>query len=77
MGFDITNPQIHDHFNSLIQRHNHLMKLARKLADAISFVSLVQLFISSLVLCIMGMYIVINNFYALYNNRKNVFQDFN
>jgi len=74
MGFDITSPQVHDQFNSLIQRHNHLIKLAKKLADTISFVSLAQLFISSVLLCIMGM--CINNLYILhkvYNNCRDVF----
>ncbi|XP_067210053.1 uncharacterized protein [Linepithema humile] len=54
IDFDVTKPQVYDRLNALIQRHNHLIVLAKKLASTISTVLLTQLFISSLLLCIMG-----------------------
>ncbi|XP_026831337.1 odorant receptor 13a-like isoform X1 [Ooceraea biroi] len=54
MDFTVTNLQVYDHFNALIQRHNYLIQLAKKLADTISFILITQLFISSILLCIMG-----------------------
>lgn len=58
---DVTSPQIYSRFNALIQRHSHLMRLGKKLADTISFVLLIQLFITSILLCIMGEYHVTCN----------------
>lgn len=54
VNFDVTSPRVYDRFNALIQRHGHLMTLAKKLADTISFVLLMQLFVSSILLCIIG-----------------------
>lgn len=45
-----------ERFNALILRHEHLIRMARKLAETISFVLLVQLFISSMLICILGEY---------------------
>lgn len=58
MNLNVKSPQVHEHLYALIQRHNYLIKLAKKLADTISFVLLTQLLISSILLCIMGKYIV-------------------
>lgn len=52
----VSSPQVYDHFNALIQRHNYLMDLAKELAETISLVLMTQLFISSILLCIMGEY---------------------
>ncbi|XP_014481490.1 PREDICTED: odorant receptor 13a-like [Dinoponera quadriceps] len=53
-NIDVTSPQVHNHFNALIQRHDYLMRLGQKLADTISFALLMQLFITNVLLCIMG-----------------------
>jgi len=55
-NFDVTSPRIHDRFNALIQRHQELITLARELADLISFVLLVELFMISIILCMTGEY---------------------
>lgn len=55
-NFDVKSPQIYDRFNVLIQRHRYLIMLARELADLISLVLLMELFIISLLLCIIGKY---------------------
>jgi len=57
-NFDVKSPQIYDRFNVLIQRHRYLIMLARELADLISLVLLMELFIISLLLCIIGKYYV-------------------
>ncbi|XP_011878858.1 PREDICTED: uncharacterized protein LOC105568083 [Vollenhovia emeryi] len=49
-----SDPQVYDRFNTLIQRHNYLMELGKKLDESISIVLVTQLFISSILLCIMG-----------------------
>ncbi|KAL0129886.1 hypothetical protein PUN28_001862 [Cardiocondyla obscurior] len=54
INFNISSPQVYGRFNALIQKHNYLMELAKKLAESINFVLLTQLFISSILLCIMG-----------------------
>ncbi|XP_025987270.2 uncharacterized protein LOC113003180 [Solenopsis invicta] len=54
IDFGASSPQIYNRFNDLIQRHNYLIELAKELAESISFVLLTQLFISSVLLCIMG-----------------------
>ncbi|XP_011702896.1 PREDICTED: odorant receptor 13a-like [Wasmannia auropunctata] len=54
VDFVVSSPQVYDRFNVLIQRHNYLMELAKELAETISVVLLTQLFISSVLLCIMG-----------------------
>ncbi|XP_072760018.1 odorant receptor 13a-like isoform X3 [Anoplolepis gracilipes] len=58
INFDITSPQICDRFNALIQRHRYLIMLARELANLISFVLLIELFIISILLCIMGFQLI-------------------
>ncbi|XP_012526056.1 odorant receptor 13a [Monomorium pharaonis] len=52
--FSVSSPQIYDRFNALIQRHKYLIELAKELAESISLVLITQLFISSVLLCIMG-----------------------
>ncbi|XP_032680066.1 uncharacterized protein LOC116848276, partial [Odontomachus brunneus] len=54
MNFDITGPKIYDRFNGLIKKHGHLVAMTKILAEAISFILLTQLFVSSVLLCIMG-----------------------
>ncbi|EFN67924.1 Putative odorant receptor 13a, partial [Camponotus floridanus] len=58
INFDVTSPRIHDRFNELIQRHHYVIMLARKLADLISFVLLIELFIISILLCIVGFQLI-------------------
>ncbi|XP_072759926.1 uncharacterized protein [Anoplolepis gracilipes] len=59
LNFDVTSPRIYDRFNALIQRHRYLIKLAKELADLISFVLLIKLFIISILLCIMGFQLIL------------------
>lgn len=59
--FDLTKPQINDRLNTLIKRHSHLMEMTKILANAISFILLMQLFLSSLLLCILGEYLIDDN----------------
>ncbi|XP_072759416.1 odorant receptor 10-like isoform X2 [Anoplolepis gracilipes] len=59
LTFDVTSPRIYDRFNALIQRHRYLIKLAKELADLISFVLLIKLFIISILLCIMGFQLIL------------------
>lgn len=59
IDFDITKPKVYERFIELIKRHGYLIKLARQLSDTISFVLLIQLFIISVQLCIMGEYYII------------------
>lgn len=54
INFDVTNPEVRERLNALIMRHDHLIKMARKLAETISFVLIVQLFVSSMLICILG-----------------------
>jgi len=54
--FDVTSSKICDRFNILIQRHIHLIHIAKKLIEAISLILLTQLFISTILLCIVGEY---------------------
>ncbi|XP_018315067.1 uncharacterized protein [Mycetomoellerius zeteki] len=54
IDFDVTKPQVYKRFLTLIKRHSYLIRLARELADTISFILLIQLSIISLQLCIMG-----------------------
>ncbi|KAG5324313.1 OR13A protein, partial [Pseudoatta argentina] len=54
INFVVSSPQVYDRFNDLIRRHNYLMELAKELTESISVVLLTQLFISSILLCIMG-----------------------
>ncbi|XP_071625482.1 odorant receptor 2a-like isoform X1 [Temnothorax longispinosus] len=59
MNFDVTSPKVNERFTALILRHNHLIKMARKLAEIISFVLMVQLFISSMLIIIVGFQFII------------------
>ncbi|KYN39485.1 Putative odorant receptor 22c [Trachymyrmex septentrionalis] len=59
-NFVVSSPQVYDRFNDLIRRHNYLMELAKELTETISIVLLTQLFISSILLCIMGKYCIYN-----------------
>lgn len=59
INFAVTERHIYDRFNALIQRHDHLMTMTKLLANAISFILLMQLFVSSVLLCIMGEYCII------------------
>ncbi|XP_028050822.1 odorant receptor 13a [Monomorium pharaonis] len=52
--FDVTSPRVYERLITLIKRHCYLIRMARKLADTISFVLLIQLFIISIQLCITG-----------------------
>ncbi|EFN67922.1 hypothetical protein EAG_14046, partial [Camponotus floridanus] len=54
INFDVISPRIYDRFNVLVERHRYLITLARELANLISFVLLIELFIISILLCIMG-----------------------
>ncbi|XP_070167659.1 odorant receptor 49b-like isoform X2 [Polyergus mexicanus] len=64
IDFNVTSPRICDRFNALIQRHCYLIMLTRKLANMISFVLLIELFIISILLCIMGFQFIL----AMKNN---------
>ncbi|XP_032680068.1 uncharacterized protein LOC116848277 [Odontomachus brunneus] len=57
--FDVKGPEVCERFNALIRRHDHLIRMSRKLAETISFVLLVQLFISSILICILGFQFII------------------
>ncbi|XP_012526034.2 uncharacterized protein LOC105830896 [Monomorium pharaonis] len=58
INFDVKGPQVHERFNALIMRHDHLIQMTRKLAEIISFVLTVQLFISSMLIIIVGKYVL-------------------
>jgi len=60
-----SSSQVYDRLNVLIQRHNCLIELAKELAESISFVLLTQLFISSILLCIMGEYYHLQHYKVL------------
>ncbi|XP_011645618.2 odorant receptor 94a-like [Pogonomyrmex barbatus] len=59
INFDVTSPEVHERFNTLILRHDHLIRMTRKLAEIISFVLMVQLFVSSMLICIVGFQFII------------------
>ncbi|XP_077259544.1 odorant receptor 10-like isoform X2 [Temnothorax americanus] len=59
LDFDVKSPHIYDRFNVLVERHKYLIKLARELAEMISFVLLIELFIISILLCIMGLQLIL------------------
>ncbi|XP_018341756.1 PREDICTED: odorant receptor 13a-like [Trachymyrmex septentrionalis] len=59
LNFDIRGPHIYNRFNVLIERHKYLIKLARELAEMISFVLLIELFLISILLCIMGFQLIL------------------
>lgn len=60
INFDVKKPNVCERFNALIQRHDHLIRMSKKLAEAASLVLLVQLFISSILICILGSYTITN-----------------
>lgn len=62
VDFDVTRPKVYERFIVLIKRHSYLIKLARQLSDTISFVLLIELFVISVQLCIVGEYYIINYF---------------
>jgi len=76
INFDVTSPRIYDRFNALIQRHQDLITLARELSDLISFVLLIELFIISILLCIMGKYHMTYNRSEKYINYVLIRKDF-
>jgi len=51
---DVRSAKICNCFNVLIERHIYLIQMTKKLAETISLVLLMQLFISSILLCIIG-----------------------
>ncbi|XP_012055127.1 PREDICTED: uncharacterized protein LOC105618193 [Atta cephalotes] len=59
INFDITSPKVYERFNTLILRHDHLIRMTRKLAEIIRFVLMVQLFISSMLIIIVGFQFII------------------
>ncbi|XP_032680055.1 odorant receptor 47a-like [Odontomachus brunneus] len=59
INLDLAGPQIQNRFNALIHRHCHLMEMTKMLAEASSFILLIQLFLSSLLLCILGFLFII------------------
>jgi len=63
IDFDVSSSQVYDRFNALIKRMSYLIDMAKELANAISFVLLMQLFLSSILLCIMGEYFMLFRFY--------------
>ncbi|XP_032680090.1 odorant receptor 47a-like [Odontomachus brunneus] len=59
INFDLTRPQIQNRLNALIHRHCHLMDMTKILADATNFILLMQFFLSSLLLCILGLQFIL------------------
>lgn len=60
-NFDLMKPQIDKRFNALIQRHSQLIEITKILANVVSFILLMQLFFSSILLCILGEYFISHN----------------
>ncbi|EZA52554.1 ObirOr5-P1 [Ooceraea biroi] len=60
MDIDVTSSRAYDRFNILIQRHIYLIHIVKQLAETISFILLTQLFISSILLCIMGFQLILS-----------------
>jgi hypothetical protein len=58
MNLDVTIIKIHDCFSMLIQRHIYLIQKIKKLIRAVSFILLMQLLTSSILICIAGKYSV-------------------
>lgn len=58
MDVDATSPKMCNRFDMLILGHIHLMVITKKLAESVSFVLLMQLFVSGILLCIMDKYII-------------------
>ncbi|XP_039314716.1 uncharacterized protein LOC105206746 [Solenopsis invicta] len=59
VNFDVESPKVHERFNALIRRHDHLIRMTRKLAEIISFVLVVQFFVSSMLIIIVGFQFII------------------
>lgn len=55
LDFDDKSPHIYDRFNTLVNRHKYLIELTKELTEMINYVLLIELFIISILLCIMGM----------------------
>jgi hypothetical protein len=55
-NFGVENKNINEKFFKLTSRHSYLLSHAKLLVDAISFVLLVQLLISCILICIIGKY---------------------
>lgn len=58
VNFDVTSPKVRERFNALILRHDHLIRMTRKLVKVISFVLLVQICMSSMLIIVVGEYAV-------------------
>lgn len=58
INFDIISPKVHERFNVLIEIHNYLKTMAKKFAETISYVMVTQFFISSILLYIIGEYVI-------------------
>ncbi|XP_014485695.1 PREDICTED: odorant receptor 13a-like, partial [Dinoponera quadriceps] len=58
-NFDTTSSRIHERFNALVKRHNYLITMANKLAETINYVMLMQFFVSSILLCIIGFQLIL------------------
>jgi len=56
MNIDVTNSKVYDRFNILIERHIYLIHITKKLIESISLILLTQLFVSTILLCIVGEY---------------------
>jgi hypothetical protein len=56
--FAMGTKNIKENFLKLTTRHCYLLNHAQQLADAISVVLLTQFFVSSILICIMGKYLL-------------------
>jgi len=59
-NFGVKNKNINKSFSKLMTRHSYLLNHAKLLVDAISFVLVMQLLISSILICVMGKYFLTN-----------------
>jgi len=59
MNLDVTVIKIHDCFSALIQRHVYLIQKIKKLIHVVSFILLMQLLMSSILICTVGKYSVV------------------
>ncbi|KAH0956335.1 OrP1 [Eciton burchellii] len=60
MNLDVTIIKIHDCFSVLIQRHIYLIQKIKKLIRAVSFILLMQLLTSSILICIAGFQLIVS-----------------
>jgi len=58
MNLDVTTTKIYDRFSALIERHVYLIQKIKKLIHAVSFILLMQLLASSILMCTVGKYSV-------------------